>query len=219
MRRSWFLIFLVVVWSGVAVAETAVHVQVGTSSLQLDFLYTDFAADPARVQQEVAYVGEPDLLVALYLARACRMDFEVIVGWRRSGMSWDRITHRCHKDASVYYVEIPDGVSSPPYGRARGHWKKHPKSDLALTDAEVREFVLVQALAGHCGVPAAEIVRRRAAGEAPGAIAKSPKRSEDTAPKPPARRSDAHVDSGNAEKAGHGGHKPTAGKKGGSKHR
>jgi hypothetical protein len=195
MRSPWLLIFPILAWSGVAAAETAVHVGIGTNNLQFDFLYTDYAADAQVVQREVAYIGEPDLLVALHLARACRMDVDVIVGWRRAGMSWDRITRRCHEDASIFYVEIPEGVSGPPYGRAHGHWKRHPKGDLALTDAEVREFVLARALAGHCGVPVTEIVRRRAAGEPVKTIVASTKRSEDAAPRPPDRRPSAANDS------------------------
>lgn len=184
MLARALLVVMLAAWSGLAAAETTVRVGVGTSGLQFDFLYSDYGVQPAFVEREVVFVGEPDLLVALHLARVAAIDVNVIIGWRRAGMSWDRITRRCHKDCGIYYVDVPDDVTGPPYGRARGHWKKHPRADLELTDAEVRELVLVQALSGHCKVPAAEVVRRRAAGEnARGIAAGRGPRSEDSAPK------------------------------------
>jgi hypothetical protein len=186
MLARAFLVAILAAWCGLAAAETSVHVGSGASGLQFDFLYSSYGVQPDFVEHEVIFVGEPDLLVSLHLARATAIDVNVIVGWRRAGMSWDRITRRCHKDSRVYYVDLPDDVTGPLYARARGHWKKHRRGDIALTDAEIRELVLVLALSGHCKVPAAEVVRRRAAGENAGAIAAGRKsRSEDTAPKAP----------------------------------
>jgi len=187
MRGLTLLVVALAAWSGVAAAETSVRVGIGTSGMQFDFLYSDYDADPVLVQREAVFVGEPDVLVALHLARISRVDVDVIIGWRRAGMSWDRITRRCDRDARIYFIDVPDDISGPPYGRARGHWKKHPRGDLALSDAEIREFVLVQALAAHSKLPVSEVVRQRVTGTSPRAIATKQKgRSEDAAPKVPA---------------------------------
>jgi len=113
------------------------------------------------------------------------------------------ITRRCHRDASFYYVEVPADVSGPPYGRAHGYWRKHPKGDLHLTDEEIREFVMVQAVAEHCRLAPADVVRRRSHGEsarninahrsskggdsspAPRSVASKGSHKEDTAPRLP----------------------------------
>jgi hypothetical protein len=184
MRSRLALVVALIACSSPVMAETSVQFGVGTSSLQFDFLYSDYGADRRVVEREVAVLGEPDLLVALHLCRVADVELDVVVGWRRSGLSWDAITRRCHRDATIYYIDVPADVSGPPYGRAHGHWKKHPRGDLKLQDAEIREFVLVQSLATHCGVPAADIVQRRVRGENAKAIAthRPARRGEDTAP-------------------------------------
>ncbi len=184
MRFSIALVMALVACSSPVMAETSVRFGVGTSSLQFDFLYSDYGADRRIVDREVAVLGEADLLVALHLCRVAEVALDVVIGWRRSGMSWDSITRRCGRDATLYYIELPAGVSGPPYGRAHGHWKKHPRGDLALQDAEIREFVLVQSLAAHCGMRTADVVQQRARGENAKAIAahRGTRRGEDTAP-------------------------------------
>ena len=162
--------------------------------MQFDFLYSDYGVDRSRAEREVSYVPESDLLVALHLARISGLDLDLIVGWRRSGMSWDAITRRAHRDAQIYYVVLPPDATGPPYGRARGYWKKHGRCDLQLTDAEIREFVVVQALARHCKMEATEVVRMRAQGRSPRAIASEHAvgSREDTGPNPPAVGGHAH---------------------------
>jgi hypothetical protein len=198
MRRTIVLVATVVAWSSLAAADTSVHVGVGTPSLQFDFLYSDYGMDRPRVEREISYVPETDLLVALHLARISGVDLDVIVGWRRNGMSWDTITRRCHRDARAYYVMLPPEATGPPYGRAHGYWKKHGRCDLQLTDVEIRELVLVQVLATHCKMEPAEVVRMRAHGSSPRSIASAHENHdrqptmnhsrEDTAPNPPAAR-------------------------------
>jgi len=191
--RCWIgLIVALVACSNPVGAETSVRIGVGSPSLQFDFLYSDYGADRRVVEREVAVLGEADFLVALHLCRAADVDLDAVIGWRRSGLSWDTITRRCHRDATLYYIEVPTGVSGPPYGRAHGHWKKHPRRDLALQDSEIREFVLVQSLASHCGMRPAEVVQMRVRGENAKAIAarRGSRRGEDTAP--PAAASKGH---------------------------
>jgi len=185
MRHSWLLFAAAVSTSSLAAAGTSVQVGVSSSNLQFDFLYSDYGVAPQRVERDVACVGEADYLVALQLARVSGFDLAVIIDWRRHGTSWDTITRNCRRDGAIYYTELPADVSGPPYGRAHGYWKKHGKCDLKLTDAEIREFVLVQALATHCRTSPSEIVRSRAAGRSPRAIAtqsRSSRPHEDTAP-------------------------------------
>jgi hypothetical protein len=171
MRASYVLFAVLISWSRLAAAGTAARVGVGTGNLQFDFLYSDYHTEPLVVQRYAAEVGESDLLVALYLAQVTGAGLDVIVNWRRSGMSWDRITRSCHRDGRIYYVELPPEVTSPPYGRAHGYWKRHPRRDLALTDTEIRELVLVRALSAHARLSPAEVVRMRTRGESPRAIA------------------------------------------------
>lgn len=171
MRRRAFLAGVFLAWSSLVAAETTVQVGVGTSALQFDFLYSDYGVDRVRCERDARNVGEADFLVALHLSRLSGFDIDAIIRWRRDGLSWDTITRNCRRDAVIYYVELPPDVTGPPYGRAHGYWKKHGKRDLELTDAEVRELVLVQALAAHSKVSPAQVVRARAAGKSAKEIA------------------------------------------------
>jgi hypothetical protein len=179
---------LVILWSH-APAAARVRVQAAPPVLQLDFLYADFGVDPSRAEREVVHVGEADFLVALHVARASGVDLAVVITWRRGGMSWDAITRHCKRDGRIYYVELPPEATGPPYGRAHGHWRRHPQSDIRLTDEEIRALVLVRAVAGHCKLPCGEVVRLRVRGESPKAIAARHRRTaEDAAPAAPAAR-------------------------------
>ena len=127
VMRCWIALIVALIASSNPVgAETSVRIGVGSPSLQFDFLYSDYGADRRVVEREVAVLGEADFLVALHLCRAADVELDAVIGWRRSGLSWDTITRRCRRDATIYYIEVPVGVSGPPYGRAHGHWKKTP---------------------------------------------------------------------------------------------
>jgi hypothetical protein len=203
MRHSWLLVAAALCGSNPVAAATSVQVGVASPTFQFDFLYSDYGVAPQRVESGVACVGEPDYLVALQLARVSGVDIAVIIDWRRQGTSWDTITRKCHRDGAIYYTELPADVSGPPYGRAHGYWKKHGKCDLKLTDAEIREFVLVQALSTHCRTSSSEVVRSRAAGKSPRAIAtgsRAARPREDAAPQAPSKH--GHEVKGNSSKSG-----------------
>src|SRR5262245_16795718 len=189
MRPTIALVVALAFGASPAMAGTAVQIAGGNSSLQFDFLYSNYSPERSVVEREVRVVGEPDVLVGLHLCSVTGKDLEVVLDWRRSGMSWYDITRRCGRDASIYYIDVPTECSGPPYGRAHGYWKKHPRGDLHLDDGEIREFVLVRSLAKHCGMPTADVVRLRARGESPRGIAdRRSGRHEDAAPKPAANK-------------------------------
>jgi len=160
-------------------------------ALQFDFLYRDyFGLDPAGLERPAAWLGEPDLVVALHLRHLSGVDLDVIVTWRREGVSWNEITRRCRRGSQVYYVELPRELElPPPYARAYGHWRQHAGAELALSDAEVRELVLLRVMSEGCALPAAKVVRLRASGFGPRAIAvvagRLPEREDLSPPAPP----------------------------------
>jgi len=185
MRRATVLLAVLLVQPCLAVADPAVRVQVGAPALQFEFLYNDYGVDRSHAAREVARLGEADFLVALHLARVSGANVNLVITWRRGGMSWDSITRRCKRDGRIYFVELPVEATGPPYGRAHGYWRRHPRTDLHLTDVEIRELVLVRSVASHCKLPCAEVVRLRVRGESPRAIAGHGRHDhEDASPKP-----------------------------------
>jgi len=165
-------------------AETSVGVHIGSSGFEFGFLYNDYYhADEEVIVGCREWMSEPDMVVALDLARVSGVRLDIILGWRRTGLTWYDITHRCRQDTHIYYVDLPEDTG-PPYGRAIGYWRKHPKQDLRLSDDEVRGFVTLKALSDYSRrSPAAVLVERRA-GKSPAQIAgKSHGKSEDAAPR------------------------------------
>ncbi len=175
---------------GPALAETTVRIGAGTSGFEFGFLYSDhYHAEETVVHQCVDWVGEPDLVVALQLSKVSGIELDVIVEWRRQGVAWYEITHRCHRSTEVYRVDL-DRDSGPPYGRAWGYWKKHPKQDIVLSDDEIRAFAALKAMSDYTGQPASQIVTQRKQGRSPRDIAAASKKhgksmAEDTSsPRP-----------------------------------
>jgi len=181
-------------FSGVQ-ADTSVQIRVGTPGFEFGFLYSDYyRVEPPVVEHWSRWLSEPDLVVALHLARRSGVTLEVIVDWRRGGLTWYDITRRCNLTTAVYYVELP-GDCGPPYGRAVGHWRRHRHADLRLSDDEVRAFVQLQALSEHAGRAPGEVVRLRREGMSPREIAASRHKAE-------ARREDTSSPAGKGK--GHG---------------
>jgi len=184
MRRLAILLIACAALAPAAYAETSLRVSAGGPSLELEFLFTDYyGLSRERMRTCALVLDEDDLLVALHLVRVTGVDFEIVARWRRDGQSWDEITRRCRRDCSIYYVAMPEDTRpGPPYGRAYGHWRKHPKGDLRLDDEEIYALVMLRSLSEHAGVTPSEVVRRRSKGESPRAIAARRDVHEDTAP-------------------------------------
>jgi hypothetical protein len=188
MWHRTFLVLAVAACAQAAAAETSIGVSMGTGSFEFDFIYRDYGAtEPAAVERGVACLGEVDYVVALHLARVAHVDVDILIARRRAGLSWDAITRGCGQGGRIYYVELEPAVASgPPFGRAYGYWRKHPRGDLRLTDAEIRELVVVKSLARHCGASPSRVAEMRRSGKGPRTIAAAHGRGrgpvEDTAP-------------------------------------
>jgi len=166
-------------------AGTSVQVRVGGSGFEYAFLYEDYYhVEPRVVESCSAWMSEPDVVVALHLARLSAVDLDLVVGWRRQGLSWHDITRRCNLDTRAYYVQLPEDPG-PPYGRAWGYWRKHPHQALLLSDEEIRSFAALRAMSDYTGRPAGEILQRRREGWSPGKIATSAGKGKPVKASPP----------------------------------
>ena len=158
-------------------AETTVGVQVGTGNFEFGFLYNDYyRVEPRVVQRCTATLSEPDVVVALHLARASGVDLDVILDWRRHGISWFDIGHRCRVGPEFYYVELPSDPG-PPYGRAWGYWRRHPRQELRLSDDEVRGFVTLRAISDYSDLSVTDVLRLRREGYTPARIVEAGKKT------------------------------------------
>ncbi len=172
-------------------ADGVIEVSARYSGFEFGFLYGDhYHAEESVVHRHAESMDERDLVVALHLARHSEVDLDVIIEWRRKGVPWQEITHRCELGLDVYYVELQRDPG-PPYGRAWGHWKKHPTRKIVLSDDEIRAFTVLRAMSEYTGKPASHIVAERKRGRSHGDIARASKGhkapSEDTSAAAPGK--------------------------------
>jgi hypothetical protein len=80
------------------------------------------------VQQQA--LPPDEVPVVFYVAQRARVAPSVVVDLRRRGLSWTDIAFHFRLEPDIYYFR--DG---PPYGKAYGHWKKHPPRDAEVIDA------------------------------------------------------------------------------------
>lgn len=140
----------------------------------IGFLFENYyESDLVELSRRASWISEYDLAVALHLERASGVTLDEIVTWRRQGSSWDAITRRCGLGCEVFFVELTDAETllPDPYARPYVTWDEHPGADQRLSDIEIRELVLLRAMSDYCGASADEIVKLRAAGHSPKAIA------------------------------------------------
>jgi len=209
MRRLIVLTCFICIGQAMARADTAVQVRVENSEFEFGFLYGDFyRVDAPTVQRCTRAMSEPDFLVALHLARVSGTKLAIIVDWRRNGLSWFEITHRCKLDTGVFFVDLP-ADPGPPYGRAWGHWHKKQKGEMRMADEEIRALVELKALSEHSGKAPGDVLRLRRAGHRPVEIAGFKEKHERESAK-------ASKKQGKPAKAGKGG-KPAKGERYSSK--
>lgn len=179
-----FLVSVAIAVTGFVCSAEAESFSLGTSDFEFEFLYRDhYAIDDAVVRKHTEWMGEHGFVVALHLARQSEVELDVIVEWRRDGRSWWEITDRCDLGPESFRVELPDDPG-PPYGRAWGHWKKHPKTEIRLDDEEIQAWVVLRAMRDFTKRPAAEIVRLQRDGWTPRKIAGYERSDEDASPEP-----------------------------------
>lgn len=156
-----------------ATTATAQQVDVGASfsSEGLDAFYLSignhYGAPVTSVTHVGTYVPVYEVPVVYHVAHYAHVEPSVVLGLRRAGRSWTDITLHFGLSPEIYYVPL-EFDPGPPYGRAYGYYKKHPRarwSTIRLVDADVVNLVNLRFLSEHHHIEPARIVRMRGAGK------------------------------------------------------
>jgi hypothetical protein len=155
--------------AGPARPEFQVALEAGSGGLESFYVgIGDYYRVPER---EVLVVRErriPDdeIPVVFFLASRAHVAPGLIIDQRLSGMGWMDITLRLGLGPEIFYVPV-EVEPGPPYGRAYGWYKHHPRSDwgrLRLVDMEVVDLVNLRFMTEHYGYRPEEVFRMRADG-------------------------------------------------------
>ena len=182
MRKNMHMVFRLVVLIGFilitrpaasAHADTQWNVGLSGGSDGIEGFHVsvgDYYHVPDRNVIVVGERGIPDdeLPVVFYLAMRAHVSPEVIVDLRLGNMSWMDITVRFGMHPDIYYVPVKVSRQGPPYGRAYGYYKKHPKGDwkkLVFTDADIINQVNLKFLTEHYGYAPEKVMKARSDGK------------------------------------------------------
>ena len=90
-------------------------------------------------------VPDDEMPVVFFLAARAKVKPRAIIELRLAKKSWASITASFGLGADIFYVPVKT-IPGPPYGKAWGHYRKHPRSawrGLVLPDAHVVTLVNV----------------------------------------------------------------------------
>ncbi len=124
---------------------------------------------PEREVLVVRKRGIPDeeLPVVFLLASRTHMAPGTIIDLRLRGMSWMDITLRYGLTSEIYYVPVNGGRIGPPYGKAYGYYKKHPRHEwnkIRLHDSDVVNLVNLKFMSEHYGYSPEKVMQMRSQG-------------------------------------------------------
>jgi hypothetical protein len=109
-----------------------------------------------------------DLPVVFFIAARAHVAPGVIVDLRLGGMSWWDISVRYGIGPEVYYVPTTVVVKPPPYGKAYGYYKKHPREQwnrVVLKDADIINMVNLRYVSEYYDYPEDRVMKMRGQGK------------------------------------------------------
>jgi hypothetical protein len=108
-------------------------------------------------------IPDDEIPVVLFIAQRASVSPQRIIDLRLRGDSWWDISVRFGLGPEVYYVPVAV-APGPPYGRAYGHYKKHPRNEwkaIRLEDEDVVNLVELRFLSEHYHVAPERIIEMR----------------------------------------------------------
>jgi hypothetical protein len=116
---------------------------------------SNMAYQPPRAQVREVYprlkAPESEFPVVLFLANEANVSLSVVWNLKMKGLTWVQVMSSLGVPPQRVFVEMPRDPG-PPYGKAYGHWKNHPKERVVLTDDDVFYWVNVRSMARYFGV-------------------------------------------------------------------
>ena len=106
---------------------------------------------------------EDDYPAVLFLAQASGRPPGAILDLRLRGMSWADILFTLQIRPSVLFVGL-DRDPGPPYGKAWGHWRNHPRGRLTIADRDFVDLVKLQITTRHYRVSPYTVIAERRKG-------------------------------------------------------
>jgi hypothetical protein len=125
-----------------------------------------FRPPPAVALDLVQRLPSPvdDYPVLLLMARASKRLPLDILRMRLDYLSWSDIMFRVNASPAVLFTGL-DRDPGPPYGKAWGYWKKHPRGErFEIRDRDFAELAKLQVAAGYHKVSPYTIVAERKRG-------------------------------------------------------
>lgn len=111
-------------------------------------------------------IKDDEMPVVLHVAAKAKVEPEKLVEMRLKGQPWADISLKFGLGAESFHVPF-EKDPGPPYGRAYGYFKKHPKSEwnkIKLSDDEIKSMVNLQFIAKQQGTSADAVVKIGAGG-------------------------------------------------------
>lgn len=108
-----------------------------------------------------------DFSIVAFLSNHSGLSIEAVWRHRLGGASWYDVAERCRVPMDVVMVRC-DKDHGPPYGKAWGYWKKHPRPGdrtFFLDDMDFQRMVEVHTLSKATGKKPDEIIQGLKGGE------------------------------------------------------
>ena len=122
-----------------------------------------FAPPPAIAVDVLQRCPDPvnDYPVIQLLARTSRRSPQEILRLRLDRESWSDIMFRLNISPAVLFAGL-DRDPGPPYGKAWGYWRKHPRGErFEIRDRDIYELAKLQVAAGYHHVRPYTIITER----------------------------------------------------------
>jgi hypothetical protein len=113
-------------------------------------------------------IHQEELPVVFFLAQRAGVSPNAIVDLRLRGMNWADITLHFGLSPEIYYVPVTVvDENKPPYGKAYGYYKKHPRHDwkkMRLHDEDIVNQVNLKFISEHHKYAPDQVMRYRSEG-------------------------------------------------------
>ena len=174
MRTITIVTGIMIVCAVVFSSQAAAQVQMGLTATDkgVQSFYLGVGQYYHVPDRDVVFIRErhiPDdeIPVVCFIAHRAHVEPAAIVDLRMQGQSWMDISLHYGLGPDVYYVPVKQ-VSGPPYGKAYGYYKNHPRREwrkIRLSDDEIVNFVNLRFMTEHYGYDAPAVMRARGEGK------------------------------------------------------